>query len=337
VCLQIKKKPPNGAQKFKTIEKRFWLECVEYFGTFGVLKFLSNGGENFMDKSEEIQELNDYFFEKNSVGDYVEAVKTLEKLSDLGDVDATNLLGTMYRFGKDDFGEYGVEQDTKKALEYYTKGEDWFSIASIYYHGAPNIEPNIEEALKYCLTAVETNDTGKMPQCKAMELLSIIYPNEMDKCRAMGLLSLIYRDKSNNEESFKWFKQALQTGGLFLGLVEEFYDFYLRDAQDGNVKSMLILGNFERDRGNKTIADEWYKRALAWDNPENIYDADTIRQIGDWYRIGNEISKFIPFEQDTSKAILWLERAEDIFNDAESKEILYEIYRGFLTEEDNEE
>lgn len=268
-----------------------------------------------MDKSEEIQELQDYFFEKNSVGDYVEAVKTLEKLSDLGDMDSTNLLGTMYRFGED-----GVEQDSKKALEYYKKGEDWFSIADIYYHGAPNIEPDIEKALQYCLQAVAKKDSDKI-----------------EMCRAMALLSLIYRDKSNTEESFKWFKQALQTGGLFLGLEEEFYDFYLRDAQDGNVKSMLILGNFERDRGNKTIADEWYKRALAWDNPENIYDADTIRQIGDWYRIGNEISKFIPFEQDTSKAILWLERAEDIFNDAESKEILYEIYRGFLTEEDNEE
>ena len=94
-----------------------------------------------MDTSEEIQALQDYFLEKYDAGDYVETVKTLKKLSDLGDVDSSNLLGTMYRYGED-----GVEQDTIKALEYYTKGKDWSSIADIYYRGAPNVEKNMEKA-----------------------------------------------------------------------------------------------------------------------------------------------------------------------------------------------
>lgn len=260
---------------------------------------------NFMDKSEEIQKLEYYFVGASTVGDYVEAVKALKKLSDLGDVDATNLLGTIYRFGKD-----GVEQDTKKALEYYTKGEAWSSIADIYYRGAPNIEPNIEESLKYCLQAVEKKDN-----------------DEFEMCKAMALLSLIYRDKFDIEESFKWFQRAFEQGDNFNFSDEEFFNCFLRDAQAGNVRSMLKLGHLEKMRDNKAKSAAWYKRALDWDNPENIYDAKSVRQIGDWYRTGNE---FIPLEQDTEKAILWLERATDIFNDAESKEILYEIYRTFL-------
>ena len=260
-----------------------------------------------MDTSEEIQALQDYFWEKYDVGDYVETFQTLKKLSDLGDVDSTNLLGTMYRYGED-----GVEQDTIKALEYYTKGEDWFSIADIYYRGAPNVEPNIEEAFRYCLMAVETNDTAAI----------------INKFYAMALLSLIYRDKCNDEESFKWFKMAFETGDNFSYFGEdEFFDCFLRDAQAGNVRSMLKLGHLEKMKGNKAASAAWYKRALDWDNPKNIYDVDTIKQIADWYCNGDD---FIPVAQDKSAAVEWYHRAADIFKDVESMEILYEIYRSFL-------
>ena len=82
-------------------------------------------------------------------------------------------------------------------------------------------------------------------------------------------------------------------------------------------------------RDNKAESTAWYKRVLDWDNSENIHDADTIRQIGDWYH-----------------------RAADFFNDAGAILILADIYRkkserystmereidffGFLTEEENE-
>lgn len=260
-----------------------------------------------MDTSEEIQALQDYFLEKYDAGDYVETVKTLKKLSDLGDVDSSNLLGTMYRYGED-----GVEQDTIKALEYYTKGEDWFSIADIYYRGAPNVEKNMEKAFRYCLMAVETNDTAAI----------------INKPTAMCLLSLIYRDKCDNEESFKWFKMAFETGDNFSYFGEdEFFNCFLRDAQAGNVRSMLKLGHLEKMKGNESASAAWYKRAFDWDDPENIYDVDTIKQIAGFYHNGDD---FIPVAQDELKAIEWYHRAADFFKDVESTEILYEIYRSFL-------
>jgi TPR repeat protein len=270
-----------------------------------------------MDNSEEIQKLSDYFWKKYLDRDYTESVKTLKQLSDLGDVDSTNLLGTMYRFGLD-----GVAQDTQKAIEYYTKGKDWIQMAIIYYQGAPNVEPNIEKALQYCLQAIEEKDT-----------------DDMDLCKSMGLLALIYREKSDFEEGLEWFKMAFEMGDDFSCFGdEEFFDFYLRDAQAGNVRSMLKLGHLEKMKGNSSASAAWYKRALDWDNSENIYDAGTIRQIAGFYRNGDD---FIPIAQDGLAAIEWYHRAADFFNDAESKEILYEIYRSFLydaeIEEENEQ
>ena len=139
------------------------------------------------------------------------------------------------------------------------------------------------------------------------------------------MLAKIYHEKSDFEEGFKWFKKAVEQGNFGVHFNEDdFFDFYLRDAQAGNVKSMLELGHLEYIRGNKVASSAWYERALDWDNPENIYDADTIRRIADWYRNGDD---FIPVAQDESAAFLWHHRAADFFNDAGSMVILADIYR----------
>lgn len=363
-----------------------------------------------MDTPEEIQALYDSALEKYNAGDYAEAFKTFKQASDLGNIKATRMLGSMYLFGK------GVEQDTETAIEYYTKSKSWNTIAHIYYEGM-HCEPNAEEALRYYLIAAEEGDAGAMnmigilylgnehydPICAHLEItdydkafywfkksaklknvgamINLAYcfydgegtPKNLEAARklflevaeiekrplglntiAMGMLAKIYREKSDFEESFKWFKKAVEQGNFVLYFNEdEFFDFYLRDAQAGNVESMLRLGHLEEKRGNKaaylrdaqagnvksmlklglweamiegnkSASAAWYKRALDWDNPENIYDADTIRQIGDWYRNGEN---FISVEQDELKAIEWYHRAADIFNDVEAMLILADIYR----------
>lgn len=360
-----------------------------------------------MNKSEEIQSLYDSALEKYTAQDYAEAFKSFKQCSDLGNIKATAMLGTMCLFGQ------GVEQNTETAIEYYTKSKSWNTIARIYYEGM-HCELNGENALKYYLMAAEEGDAGAMNMAgllymgnddyaptfahlkntdyekafywfkKSVKLknvggmINLAYlfyygkgtPKNLESARklflevaeieksplslntiAMGMLAKIYREKSDFEESFKWFKKAVEQDLFCLHFNgEEFFDFYLRDAQAGNVKSMLELGHLEKMRGNKAASVAWYKRALDWDNQGNIYDADTIRRIGDWYREGND---GIPIAQDELKAIEWYHRAADFFNDAYSMGILADIYRkksekysamarelnplfGLLTEEENE-
>lgn len=338
-----------------------------------------------MNKSEEIQALYDSALEKYTAQDYAEAFKSFKQCSDLGNIKATAMLGTMCLFGQ------GVEQNTETAIEYYTKSKSWNTIARIYYEGM-HCELNGENALKYYLMAAEEGDAGAMNMAgllymgndnyaptfahlkntdyekafywfkKSAKLKNVsgminlaylfyygkVTPKNLESARklflevaemkkdtekapfgsnaiAMGMLSKIYREKSDFEESFKWFKKAVEQD-LFCVYFDkdEFFDLYLRDAQAGNVKSMLELGYLEKMRGNKAASVAWYKRALDWDNPENIYGADTIRRIGDWYREGNN---WIPVAQDELKAIEWYHRAADFFYDAGAIRILADIYR----------
>lgn len=244
-----------------------------------------------------------------------DALKYYLMAAEEGDADAMNMAGFLYS---------GFESENPICAHLKTTGYDkafyWFkksanlkkvggmiNLARLFYEGK-GTPKNLETARKLFLEVAEME----------RETLGA-------KAIAMGMLSKIYREKSDFEESFKWFKKAVEQVNFVLFFAQdEFFDFYLRDAQAGNVKSMLELGHLEKMRGNEAASSAWYERALDWDNPENIYDAGTIKKIADWYRNGNDS---IPVVQDELKAIEWYHRAADFFNDAGAILILADIYR----------
>lgn len=244
-----------------------------------------------------------------------EALRYYLMAAEENDAGAMNMAGLLY-LGNEHYAPLCAHlktTDYEKAFYWFKKSAKlknvgaMINLAYMFYEGK-GTPKNVEESCKLFLEVAETE---KRP----LGLNTI----------AMGMLAKIYCEKSDLEESFKWFKKAVGTELFTLYFDrDEFFDFYLRDAQAGNVKSMLELGHLEKMRGNEAASSAWYERALDWDNPENIYDAGTIKKIADWYRNGNDS---IPVVQDELKAIEWYHRAADFFNDAGAILILADIYR----------
>lgn len=247
-----------------------------------------------------------------------DALKYYLVAAEEGDAGAMNMVGILYSGfeSENPICAHLKTTDYDKAFYWFKKSANlkkvggMINLARLFYEGK-GTPKNLETARKLFLEVVEME----------RETLGALGA----KTIAMGMLSKIYREKSDFEESFKWFKKAVEQVNFVLFFAQdEFFDFYLRDAQAGNVKSMLELGHLEKMRDNEAASSAWYERALDWDNPENIYDAGTIKKIADWYRNGNDS---IPIVQDELKAIEWYHRAADFFNDAGAILILADIYR----------
>ena len=104
----------------------------------------------------DIQELWDKYFEIYKTEDYVSIKKCLDELVKFGEFDAFSLIGDMYAHGE------GVEQSSKKALEYYNlaleKGcvKAYCHIAHLYYYGL-DIERDYKKAFETYKIASENN------------------------------------------------------------------------------------------------------------------------------------------------------------------------------------
>ena len=52
-------------------------------------------------------------------------------------------IGEKYRDGD------GVEQDTQKAIEFFTRAKDWLALGKIYHDGIGGIERDLQKADEY--------------------------------------------------------------------------------------------------------------------------------------------------------------------------------------------
>ena len=107
------------------------------------------------------------------------------------------------------------------------------NLASMFYEGK-GTPKNLETARKLFLEVAEME----------RETLGALGA----KAIAMGMLSKIYREKSDFEESFKWSKKAFKQGNFCLYFNEdEFFDFYLRDAQAGECQDYAQIRRFRKN------------------------------------------------------------------------------------------
>ena len=155
---------------------------------------------------------------------YASDIASLETLANKGDADAQLKLGLKYYFGK------GVEQNYKKAFEYFTKSAEggyawgWYNLGTMYehYRGEGAVYSDSEKAIE-CYT-------------KAAELGIV---------DAMLKLGELYGGYVNKESmSFKWYLKAAESGNA--------------NAQHEVAKCYSWGRGVEQNR-EKTLY--WYKKA----------------------------------------------------------------------------
>ena len=99
-------------------------------------------------------ELGKEAYEKEN---YESALEFFTKAAETGNNQAIKMLGIMYRDG------IGVEQNVKKAIEYFSKTEAWDYIYEMYRDGI-GVEQDTKKAakylIKYCIKAEDWRSVG---------------------------------------------------------------------------------------------------------------------------------------------------------------------------------
>jgi TPR repeat protein len=160
-------------------------------------------------------------------------------------------LGEMYAFGE------GVAQDFKQAVEWYRRAaENGFAEAQLrlgrmYTVGAPGIEKNSAEALRWLTTAAQHN------HAVAQNTLALAYHN--------GTLG-----KRDETQALQWFRAAAKQG---YGHAEENLGIYLRDGRGeaqnwprsvsvtGSAKRLQLTGS-RRYKCRRTLTRPFIRRCL---------------------------------------------------------------------------
>ena len=124
--------------------------------------------------------------------DYAQAMEWYTKTADLGDTDAMNYIGNMYRMGG-----LGVEQDYTQAMEWYTKAADlgdtiaMVNVGSLYGEGL-GVEQDYAQAMEWYKKAADLGEPT------AMNLISYMYD------KGLG----VEQDSDLAQEWYNKFEQA---------------------------------------------------------------------------------------------------------------------------------
>ena len=205
--------------------------------------------------------------EEFAAGNYAEAIRLAKPLAEVGDPNATYLMGFAHETGK------GVEQSREKAIGYYRQGMDKGHADSIY-RLALNLLASDEAADKREAQELLEKQAAKDPAVGG---------------RILGELFVrgAFTAKPDAETGLSWWKKASAAGDVAsMNFLAAFYDgqmgfpdkkdpalanqYYAAAAAKGDSSAMVNLGSRllsgDKKVRNEKQGKEWIAKAIAADN-----------------------------------------------------------------------
>ncbi|RHZ81793.1 hypothetical protein Glove_117g171 [Diversispora epigaea] len=239
---------------------------------------------------------------------------SLKKLYDINKEVSTISLADMYSDG------LGVEKDTKKAFQIYSKLADKGSLMALNtvaycYDNGLGVEKNEEKVLELYLKSAEKG--------------SLVAQSNVGVCYGMGI-------KKDEAKGFQWIMKSALAGNITamynvgcsynIGIgvskdEKEAFKWHLKAAEKGFSMAQYNLGHFYKHgdgiNRDEVKAFEWYKKAAENDHIDSQY------MLGLYFYEGRGTKK------DIVNAIYWLNKAKDN-GDTDVNELLEEVISNMM-------